>query len=345
MNPDEITKESLPNLDIKSLALNKEKFGSLAFDAVYPFLGRLQNLFKELQELSYQDALSQPEVSQIDQYIDSFVNHLKQLASFDLSVGFNKDQHDNFETNTRNFYDEVFRNLRNNLVYLRQEAALKSQDAKELQKQQKAAVQAEKEYKVLSDKLKQQLEALGKREQEVEVKHGEIAAITFGKHFEAQAKEYVQRARDWEARRIIFFKWLLFIIIANLGVYLYLFISDKLDFWPNFPPKEIFTIEYGAVKLALLGLLSYAVGFASKNYSANSHLEIINKHRKNVAETLKDFLSSKPEPEDKSVLVRSGADAMFRGSATGYVSKGDPGGNSNEPVGNFISSFLGSRRE
>lgn len=344
MNPDEITKESISNLDIKGLALNKEKFGSLTFDAVYPLLERLQKLFAELQDLSYQDELSQSEVSQIDQYIDSFVNHLKQLAAFDLSVGFNKEQHDNFETNTRNFYDEVFRNLRNNLVYLRQEAALKSQDIKELQKQQKAAVQAEKEYKVLADKLKQQLEALEKREQEVEVKHGEIAAITFGKHFEAQAKEYAQRARDWEARRIIFFKWLLFIIIVNLGIYLYLFISDKLDFWPNFPPKEIFTIEYGAVKLALLGLLSYAVGFASKNYSANSHLEIINKHRKNVAETLKDFLSSKPEPEDKSVLVRSGADAMFRGSATGYVSKGDPGGNS-EPVGNFISSFLGGRKE
>jgi len=344
MNPEEITRESLNKLSIKTLALNKDKFGVLTFDGSFPLLEKLQKLFIELDELDYKNSLSQPEINQVDQYIEQLLNHLRQLASFDLATGFNKDMHDGFENNIRGFYDEVFRNLRNILVYLRQEAALKSQDTKELQKQQKAAVQAEKEYKVLSNQLKQKLDALEKREQEVEVKHGEIAAEIFGKHFESQAKEYAQRAREWETKRSVFFKWLLFIIIGNLVIYLYLFISDKLGIWPNFPPREIFTIEYGAVKLALIGLLSYAVGFASKNYSANSHLEIINKHRKNVAETLKDFLGSKPEQNDRSVLIRSGADAMFRGSATGYVSKGDPVV-SNEPVGGFISSLLGGKRE
>lgn len=340
MNPDEITIELLPNLDIKTLALNKEKFGTLTFDESYPLLEKLQKLFIELGELGYKDSISQPEIAQIDLYIEQFLNHLKQLAGFDLSTGFNKDMHDGFENTVKSFYEEVFKNLRNIIVYLRQEVALKSQDTKELQKQQKAALQAEKEYKILSEQLKQKLETLEKREQEVEIKHGEIAAVVFGKHFEAQAKEYAQRAKDWEAKRTTFFKWLLIIIILNLGLYIYLFVSDKLNIWPNFPPKEIFTLEYGAVKLALLGILSYAVGFTSKNYSANSHLEIINKHRKNVAETLRDFLSSQPEQQDRSVLVRSGADAMFRGSATGYVSKGDPGVN-NEPVGNLINSLLG----
>lgn len=344
MNPEEISRESLDKLSIKTLALNKEKFGTLTFDESYPLLEKLQKLFIELEELGYKDIISQPEIAQIDQYIEQLLNHLKQLAGFDLSTGFNKDMHDGFENTVKSFYEEVFRNLRNILVYLRQEAALKSQDVKELQKQQKVAVQAEKEYKTLSNQLKEKLEALEKREGEVEAKHGEVAAVIFGKHFESQAKEYTQRAKDWEVRRTNFFKWLLFIIIGNLGLYLFLFISDKLVFWPNFAPREIFTVEYGAVKLALVGLLSYAIGFASKNYSANSHLEIINKHRKNVAETLKDFLDSKPEQNDRSVLVLSGADAMFRGSATGYVSKGDPGGNS-EPIGSFINSLWGGRRE
>lgn len=344
MNPEEINRESLNKLIIKTLALNKEKFGVLTFDESFPLLEKLQKLFIELDDLDYKNNLSQPEIVQIDQYVEQFLNHLKQLASFDLATGFNKATHDGFENNIKSFYDLVFRNLRNFLVYLRQETALKSQDAKELQKQQKATIQAEKEYKILSDQLKQKLETLEKREREVEIKHGEVAAVVFGKHFEAQAKEYAQRAKDWEKKRTIFFTWLLIIIILNLSLYIYLFVSDKLNIWPNFPPNEIFTLEYGAVKLALLGIFSYAVGFASKNYSANSHLEIVNKHRKNTAETLRDFLSSQPEQQDRSVLVRSGADAMFRGSATGYVSKGDPGG-SNEPIGNFITSLFGSRKE
>ena len=131
--------------------------------------------------------------------------------------------------------------------------------------------------------------------------------------------------------------------MINFAVYFYLFMSNKIGFWPRIPPEDFFTIQYGAVKLALLGPLSYAIGFASKNYNANTHLEVINKHRKNVAETLRDFLSSKPEPDDRSVLVRSGADAMFRGSATGYVSKGDAGGSS-ESVGNLVNSILGNKK-
>lgn len=343
MNPEEINRETLSKLNIKGLALNKEKFGVLTFDESFPLLEKLQKLFIELDELDYKSNLSQPEINQIDQHIEQFLNYLRQLADFNLATGFNKDVHDSFENNIRSFYDEVFRNLRNLLVYLRQEAASKSQNVKELQKQQKAAVQAEREYKVLAEQLKQKIAALEKREQEVEVKSGEVAAIMFGKHFELQAKEYAQRAKDWEARRLTLFKWLLFIIIINLAVYLYLFITDKLNFWPNFSPREIFTLEYGVVKLALIGVLSYSIGFASKNYSANSHLEIINKHRKNVAETLKDFLGSNPETGDRSTLVRSGADSMFRGSATGYVSKGDPVIN-NEPTG-IISSLLGIKRD
>lgn len=337
MNPDEITKELLPNLDIKRLALNKEKFGSLTFDAVYPLLERLQKLFTELQELVYQDALSQSEVNQIDQYMDSFVNHLRQLASFDLSVGFNKDQHDTFETNTRNFYDEVFRNLRNNLVYLRQEAELKEEDKKNLKAEQKELLQLRKQSEELVKQLEEERKKIQGEKEQIESVKGERAAVRFGKHFESQAKENQEEVKKWLKWRNFFFWVLLIIISLNVIGYFVLFISNKL-YPDNIKPRDFFTIEYGLAKLALLSILSYAIAFSSRNFNVNSNLSTLNKHRKNVAETLNDFLETNPEPQDRSKIVESASEAMFKHQPIGYLPKIES--KDDGPVSSIINNIL-----
>jgi hypothetical protein len=300
--------------------LDKDKFGSLTFDQIYPLRQRLQKIFTELEELGYRDILSQQEIDQVDQYVERFLNHLKQLAGFNLTTGFNKEVHDNYDNTIKGLYGEVFRNLRGMIVFLRQEAAQKSQDVKELQKQQKIAVQAEKEYKSLTNKLRHELETLQKNKQEVESKRGEVAAVRFGKHFEAQAKENANEAKKWLRWRDIFFIVLLILIIANVLGYFVLFIISKIR--PDgIKPTDFFTIEYGLAKLALLSILSYGISFSSRNFNVNSNLLTLNKHRKNVAETLNDFLESKPDPADRSKIVESATGAMFKHEPIGYLPK------------------------
>lgn len=333
MNPDEITKESLNKLNIKNLALNKDKFGVLTFDQSFSPLEKLQKLFFEFEELDYKGNLSQSEINQVDQYIEQFLNHLRQLAGFDPNTGFNKEMHDGFETNIRNFYDEVSRNLRNYLVYLRQETALKSQDAKELQKQQKAAVQAEKEYKSLADELKQQLDVLKKREQEVETKHGEIAAKLLGEHFAKETNNYSKEAQGWFKNRQLFYK----LLIAVVGIHYVIFLLSTLKILP-FNLNNFYTIEYGALVISLITLLWYGLRFTTQNFNITSNLESINRHRKNVAQTLEDFVATKPDSETRTQMIKQGTEAMFKHFPSGYINKNPQG--ENHPIYEVINNFL-----
>ncbi|MCL5434849.1 MAG: hypothetical protein M1405_00470 [Patescibacteria group bacterium] len=333
MNPEEINRESLNKLNIKTLALNKDKFGVLTFDESFPLLEKIQKLFIELDELDYKGNLSQSEINQVDQYLEQFLNHLRQLASFDLATGFNRDVHDGFENNIRGFYDEVFRNLRNILVYLRQETASKSQDVKELQKQQKAAVQAEKEYKTLADKLKQQLNVLEKREQEVETKHGEIAVKLLGEHFAKETNNYSKEAGNWFKTRKTFYTALLIIVSVHYAIYM----LSRLGILP-LSLDRFYTIEYGVLALSVITMLWYGLRFTTQNFNITSNLESINRHRKNVAQTLEDFLATNPDPETRTQMIKQGTEAMFKHFPSGYVNKNPQG--ENHPIYEVINNFL-----
>ncbi len=53
-----ITKDNIKKVDIKSLALNKDKFGALTFNIAFPILERLQKFFIDLEDFDYKNAFS-----------------------------------------------------------------------------------------------------------------------------------------------------------------------------------------------------------------------------------------------------------------------------------------------
>ncbi len=337
MNAEEITKQSLKKLDIKSIALNRDKFGALTFDKSYSLLEELRNLFVELQELDYERFLLPEEIQQINQRENLFLELLKQLAQFDPSTDttFGKVVHDNFENQVESFYQETQRYIRNPLTYLRQEVARKSKDEKVLEEERRAVIQARKQSEELLEKLKIEYEKLQKEKAIIETAHGEVAAKYLAIHFSKQAKEYEDEAEKWLSRRNKLYWLLIAIVGANFLAYLLFFILYKV--WNiGLPPREIFTIEYGLVKLALLAVLSYGISFASKNYNVNSHLSAINKHRRNVAQTLEDFLAT--NPDRKTEMLRQGTEAMFRHVSIGYIRREEQ--KDSGPVYEFINKFL-----
>lgn len=341
MNPDEITIESLKDVDIESLALDKEKFGANIFEEAHPQLEELKEVFVELQELGYKKYLLEDEVRQIDQKLKKFIEYLRELASFDPAEdpSFSGNTRENFEQQINNFHKSTIKTLRSPLTYLRQQVALESKDEQELQEERKAVAKAREQSEKLLGQLREEYKKLKEETAEVEQAHGEKAATTFGKHFESQANEYAGRASDWFSDRKTMLKWLFGVIIVNLILYFFLFITNKLDVWPNITTTEFFTLEYGIVKLALVTLLSYVVGYSSKHHRVNLALEADNLHRKNVAETLKDYINSIPveHREERVSLTKTGAEAMFTNPSDGYSRTRVEDGPVREIVTNVIS--------
>lgn len=318
----EITRENIKKINIKELALSP-KFGSLTFEKSYKKLEKIQKWLTEFIELDYKNELPENVSTSIDNHIDQFINHLKWLEQFDIATISNaKAEHDAFEARIESFYNTIFNTLVvNHLDFLRQEVELKSKDKQKIQNEQKELQQLRKQSEGLVKQLTEEREKIQNETIRIESAKGERAAARFGKHFENQVKENREAAQKWLELRNKFFLAIFWVIIANLIIYFYLFIANKVNWWPYFPPKDFFTIEYGIVKFALLALLSYGVAFCSRNYNIQSNQATSNQHRKNVADTLTDFLNSNPQPEDRAELIKQGTETMFKHLPIGYIPK------------------------
>ena len=334
-----ITIDNFGKINIKELSLNKDKFGPLVFDVSYKKLLKLQDLFKELDDLDYKNNLTPRECNKIDLSKKQFAEHLNWLNNFDIQKNSNpKNEHDGFDTRIDSFHDSVFGDIRPYLSWLRQEFSSKNIDLEELKKQQKSAIQAEKAYKELSSKLEAELNILKEKKIEVESKHGEIAATTLSLQFGKQTKENSENAKGWLLIRNILYYLLIFIIVLNLLAYFFIFFAHRFGYIA-LSTKEIFTIEYLIIKIALISVLSYGIAFASKNYNIQSNLSTVNQHRRNVAQTLEDFFSTKPDR--KSEMLKEGTEAMFKHLPVGYLSKNET--KENGPLLETINNFFKSK--
>lgn len=204
-------------------------------------------------------------------------------------------------------------------------------------KLQEQVIQFKKRTEELTKQLLTAEQKIKSETKQIESAKGERAAVRFGKHFEDQAREYQGETKKWLGLRNIFF-WILFLIIVlNVIGYFVLFILHKIN-QNNIKPEDFFTIQYGVAKLALLSILSYAIAFSSRNFNVNSNLSSLNRHRKNVAETLNDFLETNPEQQDRSKIVESATEAMFKHQPIGYLPKIES--KDDGPIPSVINNFL-----
>ena len=311
--------ESLKKLDIRALALNDD-FGTLNFAASYPKLEEMKKWIIEFFELDYEKHLPQEVVKSISNSIGRYADKIDWIKAFSIARPNPQLDRDQFEREI----DDLHRNFFGTFVvsylfYLKNRAVEHSTDKKELKKQQEATIEAEKRYKELAENLEKKIQSLGEQKQQIETTSGEVAARFFGKSFEAQADEYNRKSGDWLDKRRWYLRWLFAVLVVNIVFYIYLFASTKITILPGFDPKEFFTLEYAAIKLALIALLFYAVAFSSKHYNINSDLMSTNRHRKNVAETFPFFLDTIQNEEAKKEIAKQGAHAMFQHTPNGYT--------------------------
>lgn len=336
---EELSLDSLKSIDIKAIAFNKNLLGPLTFDQSAPLLEKLLKLANEFDELGYKENLSTHEVNEIDAFKNNLLEHLRRIQNFDINQPNPKETHDNYENQILNFYNDVTRQLRASLVYLRQEAQYKAKNQKELRALQQETLRARKKFQELSEQLKKEIETLEKQKERVKSKHGELASNRLANYFNKQTDNYIKSSNEWLARWTNYYKWLIRIVIGNLVLFFVIFIiGDKLKLI-GLTVTEVFTLQYLFVKVALLSLLSYGLRFSSRNYSINSNLAATNIHRKNVAQTLEDYLATDSDPQIRQEIVKEGVKSMFEHLPIGYVGK-DEAKDSSSPVSEVINYFF-----
>ncbi len=335
----EISTENYKTVDIGSIALDRNRLGTLVFESAGNYLKQLQDLFNELEELEYQNILTPNEASEIENRRTTLIEYLNRVRVFDINQPNPGEQHDQLERETENFHNDTARQLRPFLTALRQDVALRSQDQKSLQKEAKQAQQAKKAYEDLSKELTAKIKNLEAQQAKVETGFGKLASKILARHFDEEAKKFESEARNWLKNRNLFF-WIL-VGVVGFNAVLFLALSTKFWVFKNTKIDDVFNLQYLGIKIALVAILSYGIAFASKNYRVNSNLAFINRHRRSVAQTMEDYLATNPRPEIQDQIIKEGVRSMFQHIHIGYSShkEAGDGGPANEIITNVFKNL------
>lgn len=340
--PERITKENALSVDVDIIAKDR-RFDELTFSNARKKIPKVQKWFVEANELGAAELLIPSDINIVNDLTTQLVGLLENLLTFEIRTTNDTAlaEHNALEDRIDSFYNAVYQQLPMRILpFLRQETVRASTDVEELEKQRKGAAQAQRDYETLKEQISAELEEIRSRRSEVEQEQGELVAIALGRDFGNQATEYQTLAKKWLEKRDIWFRLLFIIIGGNVLLYLALLCIYSFDSLA-LSPEEVFTWQYAVAKVALLLLLSYAVGFSSRNYNINSGLAATNRHRKNVAEVLLNALSSSLSEDAKREIVPIAAVEMFKHLPVGYINREHQ--NDSGPILEVIKRVPGTR--
>ena len=92
----------------------------------------------------------------------------------------------------------------------------------------------------------------------------------------------------------------------------------------------------------LLSLIYLLLNRSIKNYTAQKHLEVINRHRQNALDTFERFVSSAARQETKEEVLLAATNAIFDANQSGYLSSKMRGNESASPIPQVIKAVMPS---
>ena len=71
----------------------------------------------------------------------------------------------------------------------------------------------------------------------------------------------------------------------------------------------------------ILSILLFAIGVAARDYRANRHNQVVNRHRATAIETFELFTKGTADEQTKNAILVKATEAVFQPVGTGYQSK------------------------
>ena len=152
----------------------------------------------------------------------------------------------------------------------------------------------------------------------------------YGELFAEQANKH-KRAAFW---------WLVSTVGLSIGfgcVFVWLFNVLRLG-----GTEWVGVVQNIFTKGFLLSLIYLLLNRSIKDYTAQKHLEVINRHRQNALETFERFVSSAARQETKEEVLLAATNAIFDANQSGYLSAKMRGSESTNPIPQVIKAVVPS---
>jgi len=295
--------ERMQQFDTSKLPRTAELGFAMNFqDAVDP-ANRLIELYKQLA------------VGALEQFPDDVLQRVKQQADGNFNIlnsvlafpaGRSKGERDQSVQQIRDAYQPAFQSLHPYISYstrtatdfsrLEREARAHLQNAKDSSE----ALQAE--LKKQRDEMDVALNAVRKTAEEQGVSQQAI-------YFKTAADEFETEAAKWLKRTV----WL------TVALALYAVATLFLHKWSFLAPTNVYeTAQLAVSKVLVFVTLSFILLLSAKNYLANRHNAVVNRHRQNALVTYRALVESAGDKTNRDVVLAKAADCIFTAQPTAF---------------------------
>lgn len=281
-----------------------EELGSaMSFqDAVGPS-NRLLDLYKQLA------------IGALDQFPDDVLQRIKQQSDSDYSIlnsvleftgGRSKGERDQVVQQLRNAYQPTFQALHPYISYSTRTAT----DFSRLEREARADLQSAKDRtEELQSELQKQrvemdvaLKAVRKTAEEQGVSQQAI-------YFKSAADVFETEATYWLTKTV----WL------TIALAVYAVGTLFLHKWSLLTPSNIYeTAQLAISKLLVFVTISFILILAAKNYLANRHNSVVNRHRQNALVTYRALVESAGDKTNRDVVLAKAAECIFSAQPTAF---------------------------
>lgn len=312
----------LDEIDLEELKRSNLSGSGLSFESVHPDLLVVYEMFREILTSPREDLVNSAhaEVQNVRHYLPQFYEIAQKIRDFDINVENPRETHANLLKEISDFCGSVKSPLSQTIAYL------KSKQVEQFESQINATVaDAEKNFSAEVNRAKEINNAAEAKEAdrqkefnrlklELENQLAKKSISSYEKVFADQGDDHQQGARLWlittGALTLVF------------GLIFWLLIKDLVP--ADLVPKESqvpMILQNLFTKGFFLSLIYLLLHRSIKNYTAEKHLETVNRHRQNALATFEAFTEAAGENrETRDAVLLAATDAIFDANQSGYLS-------------------------
>jgi hypothetical protein len=304
------TLNELYQLKAQDLVREETLGRDLSFSAGVPYFERLLKLYRDVHDNSL-DGLSHGALSQLRTHAEQASTLFKQVVAFEVMKQPNPVQmRDNLIGQIRDAYEAHFNVVEPHIAY----AIRKGTDFDALERQARESLDEVRrvggEMKTQSDQVLTDAKSIL---QSIRQMAAEAGVAQHATSFKDQADEHRKSSVGW--------LW----TTGGLSV-LGLAALFALFVWPAHPETD-FTHSAQAIyavgsRLLVFSVVYFAILWAARNYMAQRHNYVVNKHRQNALRTFETFVKAAGDDKEvKNAVLLQAAQSIYGSQASGYLSK------------------------
>jgi len=278
---------------------------SYNFEDAIPDIQRVVGLFRQISLNSlYQ--LPRNQRNTIRNFSDSYFNVLSEIQKFDEKQSNAINVRNELVTNIKRQYQQVFDQLFPIIGYLTSRAV----DFSRLETEGRSAIQAiEDKTKIILESLQASEKQATETLKEIRQAAAEQGVSQQATYFKDAADEYKKASEKWRQGTI----W----IALGLGAYgVATSVIHKIPFVAPTNPYD--SAQLIVSKLVVFFVILFWLLLASRNFLANKHNELINRHRQRALQTFRALVDAASDGKAQDIVLSQAAQCIFGPQDTGF---------------------------